>query len=83
MRIRKTKVTVVTEHVFTFAEHHSAAQAQCEKCGAPLRNIQLNEAAATSGVSMERFQREFEAKGFHFTEAANGTLFICLNSSSK
>lgn len=83
MRIRRTKVTVVTEHVFTFAEPYSAVQLECEKCGAPLRCIQSDEVAARSSVNLEAFQRKFEAEGFHFSKAANGAVLMCLNSLRK
>jgi hypothetical protein len=83
MRIRRTKVTVVTEHVFTFTEHRSPFQVECETCGAPTRMISLNEASSVSGISPEAIRQQVEASGLHFTASEDGALFICFNSLLK
>jgi hypothetical protein len=77
MRIRRTKVTVVTEHVFTFTEHRSPIQVECETCGAPTRMISLSEGASVSGISPEALRQQVEAFGLHLTARADGALFIC------
>lgn len=76
MKIRRTKVTVVTEHVFTFAEHRSPIQVECETCGAPTRILRPDDALLESG-SVEAIRREVEASGLHLTVGANGVLFVC------
>jgi hypothetical protein len=80
MRIRRTKVTVVTEHVFTFFEHRSPIQVACSKCGGPAKMIRLDEAAAASGFSLDAIREQVEANGLHLTEEKDGAVFICVRS---
>jgi hypothetical protein len=76
MKIRRTKVTVVKEHIFVVAEHRSPIRIQCEKCGAQTRMVRLDEAAVQSG-SLEEIRREVEASGLHYTEEETGALLVC------
>jgi hypothetical protein len=78
MRIRRTKVTVVKEHVFVLAEHCSPIQIECEQCGARTRIIRLDKASVEFGNNYEAIRREVEADGFHFTVEVDGSLLICL-----
>jgi len=83
MRIRRTKVTVVKEHAFTYVEHRSSIRIECEKCGAMTRMVRLDETTLVSGASMQEIRRDVEASGLHYTEEANGSFLICLNSLLK
>jgi len=76
MKIRRTKVTVVKEHVFTYAEQRSPIRIECRQCGAMTRMVRLDEAAVQSG-SLQEVRREVEASGLHYTEEENGSLLIC------
>ena len=76
MKIRRTKIIVVKEHVFTYAEHRSPIRIECERCGARTRMVRLDEAAVQSG-SLQEIRREVEASGLHYTEEANGSLLVC------
>jgi len=48
MKIRRTKITVVKEHVFTYAEQRSPIRIECRQCGAMTRMVRLDEAAVQS-----------------------------------
>src|SRR2546427_699346 len=56
---------------------------ECEKCGAMTRMVRLDETALVSGASMQEIRRDVEASGLHYTEEANGSFLICLNSLLK
>lgn len=83
MKIRRTKVTVVTEHVFTFAEQRPAVLVKCEKCGAAARIMRFDEVSARAGLSLQAFCSELEANGFHFTAMPDGELCLCLTRSNQ
>ena len=83
MRIRRTKVTVVKEHIFVVAERRSPIQVECAQCGAPVRVIRLDEASPDLGASLREIRNEVEASGLHYIEEANGSLLICLGPSRR
>ena len=77
MKIRRTKVTVVKEHVFTYAEYRSPVRIQCERCGAMTRMIRLDQGAVRAGTNLQEIGRDVEASGLHYTEETDGSLLIC------
>jgi hypothetical protein len=80
MRIRRTKVTVVKEHVFTYTEDRTPIRIKCNQCSAMTRMVRLDEAGVASGASLQEIRREVEASGLHYLEEPNGSLLICLGS---
>jgi hypothetical protein len=54
--------------------------AWCPQCAAQVRMVTLEEAMPLTGRSLRAICREVEAGHLHFSETADGQLFICLNS---
>jgi hypothetical protein len=55
----------------------------CEACGATVEMVTAEQAAALAEVSTRAIYRQVESGQIHFTETADGQLFVCLNSLSK
>ena len=49
-------------------------------CGEPVRMVTADQAAIVTGTSLRAVLRQVEAAQLHFTETAEGRLFICLTS---
>jgi hypothetical protein len=52
----------------------------CDACGAVVRLVTADDAAALAGTSAREIYRLVEARKIHFIETAQGSLLICLNS---
>ena len=77
MKIRRTKVTVVKEHVFTYAEHGAPLLVACEQCGVQTRMVLLDDRGLTSGADLQELRRDVQASGLHYTEGPDGSLLVC------
>ena len=55
-------------------------QQRCDRCAEPSGMITPDEAAALCRVSTRTVYRWLETGAIHFSEAAEGTLLICLSS---
>ncbi|MCM3902464.1 MAG: hypothetical protein ND866_12220 [Pyrinomonadaceae bacterium] len=80
MRKRTTKVTVETERTFIFRSRDYKQSGWCAVCGAEAEMLTLEAAARTASVGELAIWRRIEARSLHFSEAADGRVFICLNS---
>lgn len=81
MRIKRTKITVVNEHVFTYAEHRLSTQVECPTCGGTASMIRFEDVPGLSGLSPEVIRKEVEASGRHFAAGPDGSFLLCLNST--
>ena len=77
---RIVKLTVETERTLIFRSRSGRRVAWCEKCGAEVEMVTVDEAARAAGVSELTICRRAEAGSFHYIEDAAGRLFICLNT---
>ena len=73
-------MTIVREHVFV-VEHRAPTQVDCERCGAPVSVIRMDEASLDPDISLQEIRSEVEASGLHYIEETNGSLLICLGPS--
>ena len=80
---RKVKFTIETERTFIFSSRGDRRVAWCERCGADVEMATLDEAARAAGVSELTICRRLEACSLHYTERADGRIFICLESLLK
>lgn len=69
-----------TEQLLVISSHREAAAGWCKQCGAEMKMVDPHGAAAISGLSARTIFRRIESGQLHFTETADGTLLICLNS---
>lgn len=80
---RTTKITVETERVLIVTSRPSEVEGWCDGCGERVRMITPERAATRAAVSLRAICRRVEADELHFTETADGVLFVCLNSLLK
>lgn len=83
--MKRTRIiTVETEHVLIVSRRrHCTIEHWCDGCGAMVRLILAEEAAALACVSLREICRLVEVNKLHFNETCEGRLFICLNSLLK
>src|SRR5581483_10808060 len=80
-RKRRTEITVESETIVCLRRRSRAAlTAWCPQCAAEVKLVTPEEAEAHSGFSLRAIYRKVEADRLHFSETAEGQLFICLNS---
>jgi hypothetical protein len=77
---RIVKFTVEAERTLTFRTRGDRRVARCERCGEEVEMATVDEAARAAGVSELTICRRLEACSLHFTETADGRIFICLDS---
>jgi len=80
---RTVKFTVETERTFIFRGRDDRPASWCNRCGAEVGMATVVEAARAAGVSELTICRRVEACSLHFTERADGQIFICLDSVLK
>ena len=73
-------LTIETRRVFVIPSQAASRRAVCEACGEAVCLVTPDEAARLARVSPRAIYRCVEGGSLHFTEAADGTLLICLNS---
>lgn len=78
--MKRTKITVQTDQVRVIRRRRSCGMQWCEPCAAPAEMLSAEEAAVVSGLSVRAIFRQVEASELHFTETADGLLWICFNS---
>jgi hypothetical protein len=69
---KRTHITVEKREVWVVRRPQKARMVWCEE-----------QAAALAEVSTRAIYRQVESGQIHFTETADGQLFVCLNSLSK
>jgi hypothetical protein len=79
---KTTRLTIETERVLVIRRSKAARRARCAACGEVVNFVTADEAAALMGISARALYRRVEAGGVHFTEAADGALLVCLNSTN-
>ena len=82
MRSRKRSVITIETHE-VWVIRNPAPQAVlsfCPACGVETRMLEPVEAARLARVSLRTIYRWVEEGQLHFTETADGELFICFNS---
>jgi hypothetical protein len=77
--MKKTKITIQTDKV-TVIRRRCRRVKWCESCATPVEMMSPDEAAAISSLSLRAIFRLVEANQLHFTETADGQLWICFNS---
>ena len=80
MRTRKTRVTVETHQVLVVRSGRHFGEDWCVECCQRVKLVTADEAAVLTEVSLRTICKRVEANTLHFTETADGRLFICLNS---
>jgi Helix-turn-helix domain len=82
MRRRRIEITVKTRQMI-IRRTTNPAPGWCMECSSAARLITPEEAAALAGVSTRTIYRWVEAGQLHFTEPAEPSPLICLNSLLK
>jgi hypothetical protein len=80
---KRTTITIETERVLIISRRvgrHSPPRAWCAECDALVKLVSPEAAAALASVSPRTIYRWVETDRLHFTETAENTLLICLNS---
>jgi excisionase family DNA binding protein len=76
---RRTEITVETNLLIIRPSSARASQL-CAECPSPVLLITPEEAAVLARVSTRDVYRWVEAAQLHFTETADGRLFVCPRS---
>jgi excisionase family DNA binding protein len=82
---KRTLITIETDRVLMIdggRRRSSSRAAWCAACGSQARMLTVDEAAAVAQTTSRTIYQWVEARKLHFTETADGRLFICLNSLS-
>jgi hypothetical protein len=77
---KRTEITIEKHRVLMVRRRGESMQMRCAECGEQALMVMPHEAAAIAGVSVRTVNRWVEAQMIHFAEAADGQLFICVNS---
>lgn len=81
---KRTTITIETERVLIISRRAGrrgrAVPTWCVECGARVELVSPEVAAAVAEVSPRTIYRWVETDRLHFTETAESTLLICLNS---
>jgi hypothetical protein len=82
---KRTEITVETEQILVI-RNSRARRAWCVECGREVNVVTLNDAGALLGgeARTPKLQAVLpgcgDGRGWHWSEAADGTLLICLES---
>jgi hypothetical protein len=93
---RRTEITVETDRVLIIRKSHST-RAWCAECGREVDMVDLNEVGAIAGTPQGMAQRLpgeslstdpmlpgcGERPGWHWSQAADGSTLVCLESLLK
>jgi hypothetical protein len=77
---RRIELTVETSQTVVMRRTKRPFKDWCGKCSAQVCLVTPEQAAAASGVSARLIYRWIEIDRIPFTEMADGSIFICLNS---
>ena len=76
---RRVEITLETHRILVIRRRSRLPGGWCERCGKQVAMIHLEE-AAHAGLSSRAITHQVEEGLLHFTAAADGSSFICLNS---
>lgn len=76
---KKREITIETHKVLVFHQR-DGFKGWCVECAKQVEMVRPEDAAALLQISLRRVFRRVEAEKLHFTETADGSLFICRNS---
>jgi hypothetical protein len=79
---KRTEITVETDRVTTIRRRRSF-QVWCGTCGSMVDAIGVEEAGALAGMKQMQVRDRAGVEGWHFCEAWNGEMVICLDSLLK
>ena len=77
---KKTEIIVERDQVLVIRNLDARDAKWCSECGEGARMVTVDEAAAITEVSARTIYHRVEDGRAHFSETADGQLFICLNS---
>lgn len=80
---KTTRITIESERVSITRWSGSLSLSWCQRCGAEVEMLSLEQVGALVRVPPRRIQEEAEATNLHATEAADGSKQICLPSLLK
>ena len=80
MAKKTTRITVKTERVWVISRRQPAASGWCPDCATEVTLVTAQAAAARAGLGLRALCRLVEEGRLHFTETADQSLWICLNS---
>jgi hypothetical protein len=77
---RTTEIIIEKDEAVVVRHVRRQVFAWCAKCAAEVRMCTPYEAAATARITTRTVYRWVEAGRVHYTETADGSLLVCLNS---
>ena len=81
---KRTEITLETDRIWIIRKLHSR-RAWCAECGREVDMVGLKEAQALSGIAQPLTTQPTlpgcgDGRGWHWSETADGSLLICLES---
>ena len=80
---RTTKLTIETERTFIFRSLGGQQPGWCVACGAEAHMATVAGAAREFGLSELAMYQLLDIRAVHFSEDAEGSVLVCLNSLLK
>jgi hypothetical protein len=77
---RTIEISVETDEFFVIKRVGSPVVVGCPQCAEAASMMTPEEAARLTGLSCREISRRVEVGLVHFSETADGLLFICINS---
>ena len=77
---RRIEITVERQRILLVKRRNPSAPISCEVCAGRPQMLTLDEAARLLGMSERAIFRRVEARQVHFTETAEGRLYVCGSS---
>jgi hypothetical protein len=77
---RITTFTVETERVYIFRTAGNSQIDWCSECATETQMASVADVAREAGLSELAIYQLLEARALHFSEDADGRVFVCLNS---
>ena len=77
---KKTEIVVERDQVLLIRNPDARDPQWCSECGEGARMVTVDEAAAITQLTARTIYHRVEEGEAHFSETADGQLFICLNS---
>jgi hypothetical protein len=77
---RTVEITIETERVTSVTRRLYAVELWCDECGKLAIMITADQAAAVSGCGLREVFRRLSLGLIHFSEEADGQIWICISS---
>lgn len=76
---KKTRITIETHTMMILRRRHFR-RAWCQECAREVDVVGMEETGMLTGMTQRAFRDCAQTRGWHLSEAGDGTLLVCLES---